>query len=320
MRAMLQLTVFNAALSSWDVSRVRDMGYMFNGVSVFNQVLCWNSTGVDTTNMFTGSLGRFSSIPYPQCLLTSRPTMKPTTRRSMKPSDKPTTRPSVIPTQRPSYRPTSRPSVRPSIRIRVMESDLYGLPSPNASVIQEICPDKSKIVEVNGRVGTWIHALYATCDDSSSTKLGPFGNASLGVPQAPLRKCVGGYGGWNVKVGSYIGQLTLNCTDMLGSVSDPIGAGLESGSRPMGKSLSANQRIVGLRTYHNSSGIQAMTVLYADMSTYSNHDQGNGMLSFLYGILAFSVPATIAVCIMFYLQRRRHKLEFRALDRILPLK
>jgi hypothetical protein len=241
------------------------------------------------------------------------PSSKPSSRPTIHPSDVPTVRPShkpsVIPTPRPSYRPTTRPSVKPSIRFHVLESDLYGTPSPNASVVQDLCPDKSKIVQVNGRVATGISALYATCDDPSSTKLGPFGNETVGVPQVPLRKCAGGYSGWKVMVGSYIGQLTLNCsdTDMLGSVSDPIGAGLESGSRPMSASLSANQRIVGFRTYHNSSGIQAMIVLYADMSAYSDRDkdEGNGMLSFLYGILAFLVLATIAVCIMFYRHYRQ---------------
>jgi hypothetical protein len=49
-------------------------------------------------------------------------------------------------------------------------------------------------------------------------------------------------------------------------------------------------------------------------------DHGHDMHSFLYGILAFSIPATITISIIMYRRRQRHKQEFRNLDRILPLK
>ena len=45
MRSMFQgAAIFNKDLSSWVVSKVRDMRDMFKGASFFNQALCWDLT------------------------------------------------------------------------------------------------------------------------------------------------------------------------------------------------------------------------------------------------------------------------------------
>jgi surface protein len=307
---------FNGDVSYWDVSSVTNMSYMFYGASSFNQSLCWNTTNADTNKMLFGSSGRFSSIPDPLCRPTDRPTINPTTRPSKRPSRRPSMRPSVKP---------SSPTAKPSAQGRILESTLYGTHSLDATEISRTCPDDSKIVHVNGKVGLWIYALYATCDDRLSTVLGPFGNADKGVEPKALPDCSGGYIGWQIEFGSYIGRLKLNCTNIPDSEANFIGAGEEDGTGSTGdKLLSENQRIVGFRTYYNnSSGIQAMKVLYAEIETVDPDRggiTGGDMLSFLWGVLAFSVPAMIAVFIIFYRQRQQHKQEFRALDRILPLK
>jgi hypothetical protein len=44
------------------------MRYMFYGATSFDQTLCWDTSKASTTNMFVGSNGEFSTIPYPGCL------------------------------------------------------------------------------------------------------------------------------------------------------------------------------------------------------------------------------------------------------------
>ena len=49
-------TFFNGDLSIWNMDKVTNMSYMFEGVSSFNQELCWNVTGgTNMDDMFTGS-------------------------------------------------------------------------------------------------------------------------------------------------------------------------------------------------------------------------------------------------------------------------
>ena len=50
---------FNGDISKWDVSRVTDMGNMFNGAESFDQTLCgmWKSSTAYKDHMFDGSPG-----------------------------------------------------------------------------------------------------------------------------------------------------------------------------------------------------------------------------------------------------------------------
>jgi len=103
---------FNSAISSWNSSRVTSMSYMFYYASSFTQVLCWNLPSlVDSSNIFEGSKGSFSQIPYPSCRLPS-PTASPSV--SIRP-----TSPSYI------YRTTSSTIYARYIKIyRVSQSPL----------------------------------------------------------------------------------------------------------------------------------------------------------------------------------------------------
>jgi hypothetical protein len=228
---------------------------------------------------------------------------------------------------KPSQKPTASPSVKPSARVHTYETILYGFPSLDANETIHVCPDESKIVLVNGHYGSYIFSLAATCDDKSKKVL-TFGFPGEGLGST-LGNCTGGYGALKIKFGSYIGQLKLNCTtdtDISSFDKNIIGAGTNQGSGSNNSlSLYYNQRIVGFRTYYTTSGIQAMSVLYANITDPDdvNKDEtetGNGMLSFVGGILAFSVPAIITICVVMYRRRKHHKQKFRDLDRILPLK
>lgn len=66
---------FNQDISVWDISSVTNMRKMFYDASSFNQHLCWDLTGVDTTNMFSGSNG---SAGQTSCNPTAYPTSFPT--------------------------------------------------------------------------------------------------------------------------------------------------------------------------------------------------------------------------------------------------
>jgi surface protein len=53
----LNAVAFNQDLSPWNVGTVTGMDNMFNGATAFSQVLCWDTSGKTTTDMFTGSSG-----------------------------------------------------------------------------------------------------------------------------------------------------------------------------------------------------------------------------------------------------------------------
>merc|ERR1719476_551731 len=64
MRAMFSdAESFNQDLSNWDVSRVFDMQWMFQGANSFQQTLCgvaWVNSKAMKVDMFTHSLGAIS--------------------------------------------------------------------------------------------------------------------------------------------------------------------------------------------------------------------------------------------------------------------
>jgi hypothetical protein len=264
-------------------------------------------------------------------VLTTRPSSKPTYQPSRSPSAGPSMTPSksfVIQFNQSTTRPSikllssSYPTMVPTTRVQILESELYGNHSLNATEVNHTCPVGSKISQINGTTAAWIFSIKAMCDDRWHTVLDPFGVPKKGSLTI-LPMCMGGYNGWKIHFGPYIGQITLTCPSSTDTVKNVLGFVEEDGAVTSSEwHLSENQRIVGFRTYHNSSGIQSMKVLYADMTTDRSivDPKGGGMLSFLWGILAFSVPATIAVGIIMYRDRRRHKQEFRDFDRILPLK
>ena len=113
---------FNSAITKWDTSRVVNMAYMFNYSVSFKQVLCWNTAKVTSskTQMFTGSMGSFSTKAYPSCLNvpsgkpSKRPTKKPTFKRTGRPSKKPSKLPTKQPVKKPTMRPTKKPTKRPT--------------------------------------------------------------------------------------------------------------------------------------------------------------------------------------------------------------
>merc|ERR1712046_535782 len=49
--------LFNVDLSSWDLSSVDNMAYMFYRALSFDQDLCWDVSGKVTESMFAGSTG-----------------------------------------------------------------------------------------------------------------------------------------------------------------------------------------------------------------------------------------------------------------------
>ena len=48
---------FNSNLSDWNVSSVTGFSYMFYGAEDFDQVLCWDTSKVDTTEILEGVKG-----------------------------------------------------------------------------------------------------------------------------------------------------------------------------------------------------------------------------------------------------------------------
>ena len=57
---------FNGDISKWDVSRVKDMGSMFDGAVSFSQTLCgaWRDSKAKKTDMFRDSNGKLCSSSY----------------------------------------------------------------------------------------------------------------------------------------------------------------------------------------------------------------------------------------------------------------
>lgn len=66
---------FNSDIRSWVITAVTSMNSMFYNAKAFNQTICFNLTGKDITNAFTGSKATVKS--FPQCL-PNWPTFAPT--------------------------------------------------------------------------------------------------------------------------------------------------------------------------------------------------------------------------------------------------
>ena len=87
MRGMfLGATSFDGDLTKWDVSNVRDMSGMFEGAKMFKRKLCgaaWVHSEAKKTTMFAGSLGSISrnfcsgrcASTYGQCKSYPRPAL-----------------------------------------------------------------------------------------------------------------------------------------------------------------------------------------------------------------------------------------------------
>jgi surface protein len=61
-------TAFNGDISNWDVSSVLNMGSMFYYATAFEQTLCWDLTRVPEIGyMFDGSSGGLGDINDPKC-------------------------------------------------------------------------------------------------------------------------------------------------------------------------------------------------------------------------------------------------------------
>merc|ERR1712176_224968 len=75
-----QARAFNGNISSWDISSIKNLAYMFYSASAYNQKLCWNiPTAAQTTKMFfdcAGSIGCPTRPPTP--IPTRPPTPNPT--------------------------------------------------------------------------------------------------------------------------------------------------------------------------------------------------------------------------------------------------
>jgi hypothetical protein len=84
-----------------------------------------------------------------------------------------------------------------------------------------------------------------------------------------------------------------------------------------------NQSMVGFDAYYDSSGIKAISMIYADIidppPSSPPREEGR-MLSFLWGFLFMSGLCSIVTAVIIYKRRLRHKAKFRAYDTILPLK
>merc|ERR1712185_696253 len=55
---------FNFDLSSWDISSATSMKWMFLSTTSFSQTLCWDVTGITTTQMFLQASGGGSLSSY----------------------------------------------------------------------------------------------------------------------------------------------------------------------------------------------------------------------------------------------------------------
>mgnify|MGYP003342205299 CR=1 FL=1 len=167
------------------------------------------------------------------------------------------------------------------------------------------------------------------CDDVNNTVLGPLGMHKPIQPTV-VPRCSSTYNGWEVTYGAYLGQIRFTCSDPLDVYNNPIGAGLGSGSGfNSSMKLLHNQSIIGFHVFYDmSSGIKGLSILYGDFNVTTDEyacnkndkkAQRNGMYSFLYGVIAFSVPALMVIAVIMYFRRKRHKEKFKEIDKILPL-
>ena len=268
---------------------------------------------------------------------TAYPTAKPSLHPTMNPTYFPTVSPSFIPSQKPSTHPTTRPTARPS-ELPTMSlwpypwkchlSHLYGNGSSIFIEGHASCPTGSKVISIKAVAANWINQLTATCDDKNKTILGPWGNPQGNVDVLP--SCSNGFKGWNITHGAYISQIDFECSTSLEK--DTIGLGLPIGTSFTNDTiLLRNQSIVGLQVYYDSTGIHAMSLVYADFpptsECYDSMGEPTGKcsttsdrLGILWGFLAVFGVVTIVGAIAGYIWRKRHKREFQEHDNILPLR
>ena len=57
-------TAFDQDVSPWDVSGVANFNFSFSGASSFDQLLCWDTSGATSKQMFAGSSGRAYGSSY----------------------------------------------------------------------------------------------------------------------------------------------------------------------------------------------------------------------------------------------------------------
>jgi surface protein len=301
-------TSFNGNIRSWDTSRVLDMSQMFAGAKVFNQTLCWNTSIALKVNVFADSRGSFSALTFPSCL-TSAPTAKPSIRTT--------------------YRSTHKPTIWPKPWMSYT-SVLYGNTTSDHTFNRSTCPEGTKVVRIWGRSANWIIQLSATCDDKSNTVLGPWGQPQGTSGVVP--PCADGYNGWTITYGSFIGQIAFACASSSFVMGPALGSGFAFGAGNTNRTLlSRNQSIIGFQVYYDSLGIHAMKFEYAELPSKGRCLNAVGdptgrcpsktdWFALLWGFLTMSGLFGICGFIFVRVRRRRHKMEFKAHDAILPLK
>jgi hypothetical protein len=109
------------------------MGGMFGNALAFNQVLCWNMSGVtdtDTGAMFSSSGTTYTAaIDNPVCPLTAQPTLTPSPTPLPSPVSTASPTTSANPSFKPSFNPSSAPSPMP-LAPSVLPSSAPSAPSP----------------------------------------------------------------------------------------------------------------------------------------------------------------------------------------------
>ena len=343
-----QASSFNQTLC-WDTSKVINNADMFTGSQgSFTSTPYPNCrTAPPTTRPSTKPTFKptFKPSLLPSLVPTSPPSYKPTVKPSVIPTYNPSVKPSLlsthVPTSRPSYKPTSRPSIRPSSSPSVQPtiwlgwithtSPLYGNTTSNLSnnlnVSHGSCLKGYKVVSIQAWTSNWIYQLSATCDDHTSSTLGPWG-VSQNVLDVNSMSCPIGFNGWNITHGNFIGRMVLSCANSLYSA----GNGLSEGSGSTNSmSLLSNQSIVGFQVFSDSLGIHAIRIGYAEFPPkskcydYNYEPTGNcpitaDYLAIVWGVLSVVGPAAIIVAIVAYIRKRRHRQEFQNHDLILPLR
>ena len=158
---------FNRDISTWDISFVADIDFMFFGASSFNQNLCsWKSDfpyGSSSTNIFAGTDCTFTGNPVqanlgPFCANDCKPSFAPSNslQPSLTPSKSVEPSASAQPSSEPTFVPSSKPSFVPSISRQ---------PSSMPSLTPSLNPSQSSLPSVTAKT---TKAPKADTDESSS--------------------------------------------------------------------------------------------------------------------------------------------------------
>jgi len=306
---------------------------MFYDAFQFNQTLCWNLQLVaSSSEVFFGSPGSFSQIPYPSC----RPSPTAT------PSSKPSAKPSARPTSKPSVKPTSRPTIwSGNWTNHTYSSSWYGNYTSSMTMSHSTCPMGSRIILIQALIDIRLKYLSADCDDAIKSKLGPW--KFINTPPSKIFSSNQGFNGWNVTIelGDTYSQNIVGIRFIYAAYGTYISDGPEN-NIDRDKNLSTtyatpplhNQSIIGFRLYHDEEGIHALVLEYADFYDtlcYRYNGQPTGRkscdtysvgdyLGILYGFLTISGLVLLVGSIIRYILRKRQKAQFQTLDNILPLK